>query len=88
MQTRSLMLAPVLTLVVVHPLRAQAPASNGKSPSFEVASVKRNTSGSLIANHAIEGSRYTGTSLSVKDLLVAVYTPLPRVRLVHVLINA
>jgi uncharacterized protein (TIGR03435 family) len=82
MQTRSLMLALLFALVVVHPLRAQAPASNGKSPSFEVASIKRNTSGSLIANHAIEGSRYTGTNLSVKDLLVAVYAPLPRARLV------
>ena len=35
MQTHSLMLALFVALVVVHPLRAQAPASNGKSPSFE-----------------------------------------------------
>ena len=82
MQTRSLMLALFFALVVVHPLRAQAPASNGKSPSFEVASVKRNTSGSLIANTTIEGNRYVATNLSVKDLLATAFARLPRSRMV------
>ena len=82
MQTRSLMLALFFALVVVHPLRAQAPAANGKSPSFEVASVKRNTSGSLIANTTIEGNRYVATNLSVKDLLATAFAPLPRSRMV------
>jgi uncharacterized protein (TIGR03435 family) len=76
----------VLTLffavVAVHPLRAQAPAQDGKSPSFEVASVRRSTSSSFLANHAIEGNRYTGTNLSVQDLLAAVYAPLPRALIV------
>ena len=79
---RSLVLTLFLAAVTANPLRAQAPASTTKLPSFEVASVKRNATGSLIAYHAIEGNRYTGTNLSVKDLLVAVYAPLPRARIV------
>ena len=67
---------------VVNPLCAQVPASNDRLPSFEVASVKRNTSGSLIANQALAGNRYTATNLSVKDMLVAGYAPLPRARIV------
>lgn len=63
------------------PSWGQAPASDGKLPAFEVASVKRNTSGSIVVNHAITGGRYTGTNLSVMDLLAAVYAPMPRGRI-------
>jgi len=76
----------VLTLfvavVVASPLHAQVPASKAQSPSFEVASVKRNASGSVIVNTTVEGNRYTGTNLSVKDLLAGIYAPLPRARIV------
>jgi hypothetical protein len=34
-------------------LGAQVPASNAQPPSFEVASVKRNTSGSLLVNEQL-----------------------------------
>jgi uncharacterized protein (TIGR03435 family) len=83
MHKDSVVVAVLLIAVggVVTPLRAQ-PATPDKPQSFEVASVRRNMSGSLIVNHTIEGNRYTGTNLSVKDLLTAVYAPLPRARIV------
>jgi uncharacterized protein (TIGR03435 family) len=82
MQICGLILALLVAVMALNPLRAQAPRQDGKSPSFEVASVKRNTSGSLIANTTIEGNRYVATNLSVKDLLATAYAPLPRARMV------
>jgi uncharacterized protein (TIGR03435 family) len=82
MQIRSLILALLFAVMALNPLRAQAPASTGKSPRFEVASVKRNTSGSVIVNSALEGNRYTAMNVSVKDLLTGIYAPLPRARIV------
>jgi hypothetical protein len=79
MHVYRVVLALFFTATVILPLRAQAPA---KSQSFEVASVKRNTSGSLMVNFAIEGNRYIGTNVSVKDLLTTVYAPVPRALIV------
>ena len=79
---RGLILALLVAVTAMNPLRAQAPASTTGLPSFEVASVKRNTSGSLIVNTTIEGNRYVATNLSVKDLLATAYAPLPRSRMV------
>src|SRR5579862_782396 len=59
--------------------RAQT-AADGRLPTFEVASVRRNTSGSIIVNQSIAAGRYTGTNLSVADLLATIYSPLPRSR--------
>ena len=66
-----------LSLVAI--IRAQTSA-DGRLPTFEVASVKRNTSGSIIVNQSIAAGRYTGTNLSVADLLLTIYSPLPRSR--------
>src|SRR5262245_12318584 len=82
MQTSRPMLTLLCVAVVVGPLTAQAPPPNAQSLSFEVASVRRNTSGSLIVNFAIEGNRYIGTNVSVKDLLTTVYAPVPRALIV------
>ena len=79
---RDQVLSLFFVAVVVSALHAQAPAAGSQSPSFEVASVRRNTSGSLIANTTVEGNRYVATNLSVKDLLVTAYRPLPRNRMV------
>ena len=76
------MLTLLCFAVVVGALRAQAPPANAQPLSFEVASVRRNTSGSLIVNFALEGNRYIGTNVSVKDLLTTVYAPVPRALIV------
>ncbi|MEQ1759183.1 MAG: M56 family metallopeptidase [Vicinamibacterales bacterium] len=55
-------------------LRAQAPAVAGGSPSFEVASVKQNTSGENARGfQAIPGGRVTLTNLTLRDLIVRAY---------------
>ena len=56
-------------------------AADERLPTFEVASVKRNTSGSISVNHSIVAGRYVGTNLSVADMLAAIYTALPRSRI-------
>jgi len=66
---------------VVGSLRAQAPATENKLPAFDVASVKRNITGSIVVNSSIAGGRYVGTNLSVMDLLAQIYR-LPRSRFV------
>ena len=80
MQMRDQVLALFFVVVVVSALHAQAGGT--QSLSFEVASVKRNTSGSLVANTTVEGNRYVATNLSVKDLMATAYAPLPRNRMV------
>jgi uncharacterized protein (TIGR03435 family) len=80
MQMRDQVLALFVVVVVVSALHAQAGGT--QSLSFEVASVKRNTSGSLVANTTVEGNRYVATNLSVKDLMATAYAPLPRNRMV------
>jgi len=82
MHTNRTMLTLLFAAVLANLLRAQTPASIDTLPSFEVASVRRNTSGSLIANTKVEGNRYVATNLSVKDLLATAYSPLPRNRMV------
>lgn len=82
MRAQCLVLGLFFVVANVDPFRAQVAASNAQSPRFEVASVKRNTGGSVIVNTTIEGNRYTGTNLSVKDLLAGIYAPLPRGRIV------
>ena len=82
MQMRDQVLSLFFVAVVVSALHAQAPAASTQSLSFEVASVRRNTSGSLIVNFAMEGNRYIGTNVSVKDLLTTVYAPVPRALIV------
>jgi uncharacterized protein (TIGR03435 family) len=61
-------------------IRGQAPPTDTKTGTFDVASVKRNTSGSIIVNQWVSPGRYTGTNLSVADLLATIYSPLPRSR--------
>lgn len=82
MQASRPMLALLCVAGVAGPLPAQAPPANSRALSFEVASVRRNTSGSLIATTTVEGNRYVATNLSVKDLLATAYAPLPRNRMV------
>ena len=57
-------------------IRAQT-AADGRLPTFEVASVKRNTSGSISVNHSIVAGRYMGTNLSVADMLAVIYARCP-----------
>ncbi len=66
-------------VAVTDALGAQATAIEATAPqTFEVASVKTNTSGSIVVNQSISGGRYTGTNLSVMDMLATIYMPLPR----------
>src|ERR1044071_7378554 len=58
-------------------LHGQAPVA-APSRNFEVASIKRNTSGSLMVNSSVAAGRYTGTNVSVEDLLAAIYAPIAR----------
>jgi uncharacterized protein (TIGR03435 family) len=75
---RSLLLAACGIAATVIAIRAQAPPVNTGARAFEVASVKRNLSGSIIVNQSLSPGRYTGTNLSVADLLATIYAPQPR----------
>ncbi|MGH8123257.1 MAG: TIGR03435 family protein, partial [Rudaea sp.] len=59
-------------------LTGQAPTP---APAFEVASVKQNTSGSIIADQNFANGRYTATNLSVFALIAIAYAPMPRSRI-------
>jgi uncharacterized protein (TIGR03435 family) len=77
---RALLLASVVVLPLAIPrLRAQVP--DEKTRSFEVASIKPNVSGSIVVNQHIENGRYTGTNLSLMDLIVVTHAT-PRSRIV------
>lgn len=57
-------------LLAFVPLRAQAPADSGPKPAFEVASIKRNVSGSDNASmRALPGGRITVTNNSLFNLI-------------------
>ena len=77
--TRGAVLVAICTVVAAAiSVQAQAPRAKTPSRTFEVASVKRNTSGSLVVDHSIPPGRYAGTNLSVEDMLAAIYAPLAR----------
>ena len=79
---RTINILPLLVLV-----SASLAAQNQQAPAFEVASVKRNTSGSLVVNSSVQGDRYTGTNLSVMDLLSSIYE-IPRARYLELVAKA
>jgi len=63
------------------PLRAQSAASDGKTPAFEVASVKPNTSRTGIRGHSFPADRFEARNVPLSDLIVVAYgeagQPLP-----------
>jgi uncharacterized protein (TIGR03435 family) len=61
------------TAVTVISLRAQAPSA--QKVSFEVASIKRNTSGLANGGLGPRGNRVTATNVPLKTLLLWAYTP-------------
>jgi uncharacterized protein (TIGR03435 family) len=60
-------------------LRAQAPTTDNKPPAFEVASIKKNTSGDTRWNYEMQpGGRFRATRVSLANLISIAYgTPFP-----------
>ena len=68
-------IASVLTLAAM----AQAPATSEPQPSFEVASVRPNTSGdNRTSSQTLPGGRYTGINIPVRSLIINSYNLQPQ----------
>ena len=77
-RNRSVLIALSAVLVLAD-VRAQSPE---KPLTFEVASIKPNASGKLVAGQTLAKGRYAATNLSIFDLFAATYYPMARSRII------
>jgi uncharacterized protein (TIGR03435 family) len=68
--TTSIALGSVMTTLS---LRAQSAATDGKTPAFEVASVKQNTLRTGIRGHSFPADRFEARNVPLRDLIVVAY---------------